>query len=290
MNKQIIIKISDEQSGKAIKNVLSHMGFSSGIVRGLKKAEDGITLNGKPVHTNICVNRNDILSVTLRDKNSPNILPVDLPLDILYEDDDVLAVNKPRAMPTHPSQNHHDDTLANAVMYYFRGREFTFRAVTRLDCDTSGIVLVAKNAFCAQLLNNDIKNGLINKEYYAIVNGIPNPPRNVLSAPIKRVENSVILRCVSPDGKQAITEYNVLETKNELALMHLVPRTGRTHQLRVHMSYIGHPIYGDDLYGAPQSEDRTLLHCGRLGFTHPITKKNMELICPLPQDMLTLIR
>ncbi|MBE6688300.1 MAG: RluA family pseudouridine synthase [Ruminococcaceae bacterium] len=288
MNKSLTITVNFSLDGKTVKEILRRNGFSSANLRDLKKHEDGILLNGHSVHVNKTVNTGDVLIVTLRDEPSENIVPVNIPLDIIYEDEDVIAVNKPRGMPTHPSHRHYDDTLANGIAYYFREHDFTFRAVTRLDGDTSGIVLIAKNSLSAQLLNEDMKRQKIQKEYFAVVNGVPCPAKDIISAPIKRMQESVILRCVSPDGKEAVTEYEVHKTCGSLSLVHLVPRTGRTHQLRVHMSYIGMPIYGDDLYGAPQLNERTRLHCAGIVFLHPITKKEIKLFCPIPQDMRLL--
>ena len=259
--------------------------MSSALVKRLKATPGGIRVGGEDVFTNKQVMCGDELELTLKDVQSKNIEPKFIPLDIIYEDEDIIALNKPRSMPTHPSQNHHDDTLANGVMYYFKNDDFTFRVITRLDRDTSGIVLVAKNAFAAARLGDDMKDKKIHKEYIAVVNGTPSPSSGRIVVPIKRVENSTILRCVSPDGKEAITDYELLVTNGSVSLIRLIPHTGRTHQLRVHMSHIGNPIYGDVMYGASQTGEKTRLHCASLTFAHPVSKKIMKLNSPLPCDM-----
>jgi len=290
MDKIIRLKIDSSSNGKTVKDILlNNMGLSMGVIRGLKQIPDGIMLNNKSVYVTKTVSENDILVVSIKDKQSPNIVPSEITLDILYEDDEIIALNKPREMPTHPSHNHHNDTLANGLVNYFKDKTFTFRAITRLDRDTSGIVLVAKNSISAQILGEDIKNKKIEKEYIAVVNGIPPEGSGVISEPIKRAKEGIILRCVAPDGKEAITKYNVVKNVKDLTLLSLIPITGRTHQLRVHLSYIGTPIYGDDLYGAPQINEKTRLHCRKIRFTHPVSKQKMEIEAPVPADVLDLI-
>lgn len=289
--KKIVLTIDDELDGKQIKYILrNHMSISASLVKQLKYTSDGILLNGKTAFVNRSVSLGDELVLTLRDCVSENIEPKNIPLDILYEDEDIIALNKPRAMPTHPSLNHHDDTLANGVMYYFRDVEFTFRVITRLDKDTSGVVLVAKNALAAQRLGDDIKSKKIKKKYIAVLCTVPLRLKGTIDAPIKRVDGSAILRCTSPDGKDAFTEYKVVAQKNGLALAELVPHTGRTHQLRVHMSSVGAPIYGDDMYGAPQKNEKTRLHCARLEFIHPVSGCPIIIEAPVPEDMAKLFK
>lgn len=286
MIKKLDLKIDYDLSGCKIKYILrNHIGLSASIIKSLKRTEDGIILNGERVFVDRVVKFGDDLSISIHDRQSKHIVPVYIPIDILYEDDDILAVNKPHSMPTHPSQNHYEDTLANGIMYYFQNTDFTFRAITRLDRDTSGVVIVAKNPFSAQILGEDMKNKKMNKEYIAVVNGTPNPEKGRISAPIKRREKSVMLRCIAPDGKEAITDYFVEKTYNGLSFVKLHPLTGRTHQLRVHMSYIGTPIYGDDLYGAPQKNERTRLHCREVRFLHPVKRTEVVITAPLPKDI-----
>lgn len=290
MEKNIIVKIDKVLHGRDIKYILhNHMELSSTLVKRLKRTDNGILLNGEAVNVLRTVCAGDELVLTFYDESSDNIVPKNIPICILYEDEDIIAVNKPRSMPTHPSFNHYEDTLANGIMYYFRDKDFTFRAITRLDRDTSGVVLVAKNPLSAQILSDDMKNKKINKEYIAVVNGVPEPLYGTVSAPIKRRESSVMLRCVAPDGREAITEYEVEKAFGGLSLVKLRPVTGRTHQLRVHMSFIGTPIYGDDLYGASQMEEETRLHCRRISFFHPMTKEKITVTAPIPDDIKILI-
>ena len=289
MDKTLKIIVDDKLNNTSIRDIMrKDLGISSGLIKKLKTYDDGIVLNGVRVNTDRVVSLGDELTFVIHDDTSDNIVPADIELKILYEDDDVIALNKPRNLPTHPSQNHYEDTLANGLMNYYSGLNFTFRAITRLDKDTSGIVLVAKNPYSAQILGNDMKNKKIKKEYVAVVNGIPEPSDGRVSAPIRREKESVITRCVAQDGKEAVTDYKAEKSFGRYSLVRLNPLTGRTHQLRVHMSYIGTPIYGDDLYGAPQKDEATRLHCRKLVFIHPTSKKEMTVIAPLPDDMISL--
>ena len=284
MDKKFGILIDDTLSGKTVKELLHRNGVSSTLMTELKESKDGILLNGKKVFVNEKVKTGDRLLITLKDKRS-DIAPSDIPLLVLYEDEDIIAVNKPRNMPIHPSQNHHGDTLANALMHYFLGEDFTFRVITRLDKDTSGVVLLAKNPLSGAILGEAMKKGSIKKEYLALVNGKMNPEKGEINAPIGRREKSVILRCVTPLGKEAITFYETLQSNGDYSLVKLSPLTGRTHQIRVHLSYIGNPIYGDDLYGAAQKDERVRLHCSEISFCHPITGEEMTIEAPLMEDM-----
>jgi len=289
MDRIISIKIDPSMHGKTVKYILQNsLSLSSSIITNLKKEESGIMLSGQRVFVDRQVCKGDELVITATDRRS-DIPESDIPLDIIYEDEDIVAINKPRNMPTHPSQNHYEDTLANGLMHYYKGMNFTFRAITRLDRDTSGVVLIAKNPVSAAILGEDMKEGKIAKEYAAIVNGAPNPPCGRIDAPIKRLYESVILRCVSPDGKSAVTDYETVFSSGAFSLVRLFPRTGRTHQLRVHLSYIGTPIYGDDLYGAMQEGESVQLHCKKITFIHPVSKTEMTLEAPVPNDMTNLI-
>ena len=289
MDRIISLKIDPLMHGKTVKYVLqNYLCLSSSIITQLKKEENGIMLCGQRVFVDKQVCEGDELVITVSDRRS-DIPESTIPFDIIYEDEDIIAINKPRNMPTHPSQNHYEDTLANGLMHYYKGKNFTFRAITRLDRDTSGVVLIAKNHVSAAILGEDMKQGKIAKEYAAVVCGVPNPPCGQIDAPIKRLYESVILRCVSPDGKSAITDYETISSSGAFSLVQLLPRTGRTHQLRVHLSHIGTPIYGDDLYGAIQKDESVRLHCRKITFIHPLTKTEMAFETSLPQDMTDLI-
>ena len=282
--------IDNQFDEKTVKTVLKHkLNISSAILTDLKKYPDGITVNGAHANVNVILHTGDVLTLNIYDIPSPNIVPVDMELDILFENEDVLVVNKPRNMPTHPSQNHHDDTLANGVMYYFRNTDFTFRVITRLDRDTSGAVLIAKNRLAASRLSEQMQDMKIYKEYVALCHGILTEPEGTIDAPIAREEGSTIRRLVSHAGKTAITHYEVMTSNNGLSLIKLNPQTGRTHQLRVHLSHIGHSIYGDDMYGSPICGN-TRLHCRAITFTNPADGEDITVEAPIPSDIIELIQ
>ncbi len=276
--------IIDEEDGKTVKELLfSKLYLTSKLVTRLKST-GGILVNDENVTVRKILKKGDILKVIITDEKSENIVPNDIPIDIIYEDEDILAVNKPCDMPTHPSINHYEGTLANAVMHYYRDTDFVFRAVNRLDKDTTGIVLIAKNQYSAGYLNRQIMNRDIKKEYMAICCGKFSKENGIIEAPIKREEESVIKRVVSPDGQYAKSEYWVIDEKDGFSLVRLKPYTGRTHQLRVHMAYIGNPIYADYIYGTEIIGERTRLHCYSMEFMRPSDNKLITLTAPKPDD------
>ena len=250
-----------------MKDYLRHRGLSVTLVK--KAKYGGIHLNGEVVTVRAEVNLGDLIEIYAEDNVSEGIPPMDIPLTVLYEDEDILAVDKPTDMPTHPSKGNNLPTLANAVMGYYGG-DFVFRSVNRLDRDTSGIVIIAKNQFSAGALSSTMKKGMWNKKYHALVSGIPTEKSGVIDAPIERVEESNIKRMVRDDGKRAITEYSVIEEYEKDCLCELHLLTGRTHQIRVHMAHIGHPLVSDFLYGTP-SDKEYYLRCKEISFPHPRT-------------------
>ena len=265
-----------QHDGVSVKQVLfGELGLSRGQVVSLK-ANDGIRVNSNSVTVRYILKEGEVLELDLEDREedvNANIAPADLPLDILYEDDDVICVNKPSGMPTHPSHNHHGDTLANALCYYFKekGIPFVFRAVNRLDRETSGVVLVAKNRAAAAKLSKHLKNGDFKKVYHSVVIGVPHDEKGVIKAYISRVEGSIIFRKASDTGtasEYAETLYNTVERYAGHSLVEVRPITGRTHQIRVHFAYIGNPIYGDGLYGT-EEEEPLMLHASSLSFPLP---------------------
>ena len=272
--------INPEHSGMTVRDYIrSVLGFSARTLKNLKY-NGSITVSGNPVHANFLLNQNDVLVLEFPDEHSETIAPEDIPLDIIYEDDDFLAVNKPYGMPSHPSQNHHLGTLANAVMFRYRDKPFVFRVLTRLDIDTTGVVVIAKNAVFANAFQKcDIK-----KEYLAVCVGCPSPQKGTVDAPIGRAEG-IIKRCVTSDGKPSLTEYEVLKEQNGHSIVKAVPITGRTHQIRVHMAHIGCPLLGDYLYGTEIPGERTRLHCGQLTFIHPLNGKTTILTAEVPNDI-----
>ena len=228
----------------------------------------GVFINGENVHMRATVKNGDTVDIYLPSEDSETVEPIEIPLDVLYEDERILVINKPRNMPIHPSRGNHLPTLASAVRAYM-GAPFVFRCITRLDRDTSGIVLIAKDRIAAAILSNSMARGEIKKRYTADVVGIPNPPSGIIDAPIARLSEGSIKRGVVPEGKRSITEYTLISSENGRSTLSVSPITGRTHQIRVHLSYIGHPLYADFLYGERVEGETYKLHCSELEFRHP---------------------
>ena len=284
--------------GLTIKEVLiNELGFSKRAITSLKAKPDGILINGEHATVRAKIKENDILTINSDDEvnNEEKLIPSLVLPDIIYEDNDIVAVNKPPFMPTHQSQGHFYDTLANSLAYYYKlqDRPFIFRSVNRLDRNTSGVVLVAKNRLASSKLSNQMKNDGISKSYIAILQGELEHDEEIITTHIRRKQESIILREVcneTDDSKIAITSYKVLAKKNGLSLVLATPITGRTHQLRVHFAHLGAQILGDDLYGNSSNLiDRHALHAYQLCFTHPETNEKTELFAPLQCDMQAII-
>lgn len=273
--KNIEIKIDRELSGKTVKEILfGKLNLSARLVTRLKRT-GGITVNSNPATVRKELSDGDILKVVTEDGQSENIVPNNIPLDIVYEDEDILLINKPAGMPVHPSFRHYEGTLANAVMYKYRNQDFTFRAVSRIDKDTTGLVLIALNGFSADFLCRQMRERKINKTYLAVCCGVPKDSSGKIEAPIMRENDSVIKRIVAENGQCALTEYEVVSTDGVYSVIKAFPHTGRTHQIRVHMSHIGTPIYGDFIYGTEIPDEPMRLHCSSLQFAHPSTGEVM---------------
>jgi 23S rRNA pseudouridine1911/1915/1917 synthase len=252
------------------------LGLSTSVIAKVKY--DKVLVNGEIVYIRATVKNGDVIDITLPDEDSENIEPIDVPLEIIYEDDYVIAVNKPKNMPVHPSRGNSLPTVANGIRAYL-DRPFVFRAINRLDRDTSGIVLIAKDQLSAARLSEQMKSGEIKKRYVATVVGLPHPECGVIDAPIERECEGSMKRVVRADGKRSITEYRVLsENGDGTSEVSLIPVTGRTHQLRVHMTYSGQPLHGDFLYGERIPEGTYKLACVELSFTHPYTGEHMTVI------------
>lgn len=282
-------RITESDTYSNIHELLKAHGYSSTVIRHLKETENGIQRNGvwSRVYEPLC--SGDTVTILLTEEaSSENIVPTPLPLDIVYEDEDLLIINKPAGMPIHPSQGNYDNTLANACAYYFqqKGEPFTYRCINRLDRDTTGLLIIARHAYSASLLSSMVAKREIHREYLALAAGLV-PDSGVIEAPIARVDGSTIEREVNFEtGEFARTHYRRLEYKNGYSLVSLKLDTGRTHQIRVHMKYIGHPLPGDFLYNPDYSViRRQALHSYRLTFTHPITGKELQFTAPLPDDM-----
>lgn len=289
MNRIFTYIIPVEFEGKTILSFLKHKQYSSPIITHLKRTELGILLNDQWGRVRDILHTDDILKITLAETTtSDNIVPSPLPLSIVYEDEDLMVVNKAPNTPIHPSQGNYDNTLANAVAYLYQKRNepFVYRCMNRLDRDTSGLLILAKNMYSASLLSSMIKNREIHREYLAIATGFV-PEQGIIDQPIGRVDGSTIEREVNPvTGDPARTHFKRIAYKNGYSLVSLKLETGRTHQIRVHMKFIGHPLPGDFLYNPDYSIiDRQALHSYQLSFSHPITKEPLIFTASLPTDM-----
>ena len=276
-----------------IKQVLKEEWLMSDrLILRLKNTKQ-IYLNNQFAFVNQLLNNGDIIHVNLNfEESSDNIVPIQMKLDILYEDEGLIIVNKPPFMPVHPSMDHFEDSLSNGIKFYFEtiGLKRKIRPINRLDKNTSGIVLFAKNEYIQECFIKQMNTGIFQKEYMAIIEGKLDQPKQTIDVPIARKENSIIERNVSPNGVKAITEIELIKSFQNYSLIKCNLKTGRTHQIRVHLNYIGHPILGDDLYGK-KSEliNRQALHAYKVTFIHPIYKNKIEIVAELPNDMKDLV-
>lgn len=294
MDRTINYRIDSTSAGLRIEQYLRRLGYSYQNLTQLKKMPRSILLNGVWSYMRTVLSDRDILTVRIQEHtSSPNIPPVNLPLNIVYEDEDIIVVNKPAGMPVHPSLNNYRNSLANALMYYYqsRGIPFIFRCTNRLDRDTSGLTVIAKHLVSSSILSSMAVHHTITREYLAIVRGTPDPSRGTVSAPVGRTGSSLIERKIDfENGEAAVTHYHVLETGNGHSLVSLTLETGRTHQIRVHMKYIGFPLIGDYLYNPDMRHiGRQALHSYRLAFRHPVTGEMMSFTAPLPDDMASVL-
>ena len=276
--------------------IRKELGLSGSTLRHLKFLDNGIMLDGERVTVRRIVHEGDRLCLATDDTEAQeHLLPVDLPLSVVFEDADVVVPDKPADMPTHPSHNHHEDTVANALAFRYRERgiPFVFRPVNRLDRNTSGLVLIARNRPAAGYLAAAMREGRIHKQYLAVLDGIPEQDEGTIETYIRRTAESIIVRenCAEGEGgDHALTHYRVLCAENGHALVLASPITGRTHQLRVHFSGIGCPIVGDDMYGTPSPLiARHALHAYRLTFPRPSDGEPITLAAPLHEDMRALV-
>lgn len=276
-----------------VKEVLkAEFGISDRLLIKLKNSQN-IYLNNKKVFVTEVLNIGDLVECKIDfEENSEGILPTKMDLDILFEDEYLLILNKPANMPIHPSQNHFEDSLSNGVQYYFNKINLNkkIRPVNRLDKDTSGIVIFAKNEYIQESLVKQMKSKEFKKEYIALLVGSLSQKYGTINAPIARKDGSIMEREISENGEFAISHYEVIKEFENYAEVHYTLETGRTHQLRVHSKYIGHPILGDTLYGFNSNLiNRQALHSHKTTFIHPITKKKTEIIAPIPADINSLI-
>lgn len=276
-----------------LRTVLQNrMQLSRKLVSRIKLTERGLTVNGARQYTSIKVKAGDLVEVRMEMEASEDILPQELPIDIIYEDDDLLVVNKPAGMVVHPTHGHYVNTLANGVVHHWlmRGETVRFRPAHRLDQDTSGVLAVAKNAYIHQNISEQMKEGTVLKEYLALVQGELAAEGGTVDAPIDRSPDNPHIRIVTPSGYPSVTHYRVEERLAGATLLRIRLETGRTHQIRVHMKHIGHPLVGDKMYGEPEAAfgsliERHALHAAKLGFFHPVTKQSMDFSASLPADI-----
>ncbi|MEN6317343.1 MAG: RluA family pseudouridine synthase [Syntrophaceae bacterium] len=257
------------------------------------KVQEKIRVNGQLAHTNYRLQPGDRITVDLNLDEASHILPQDIPIDIIYQDDDIMVINKPAGMAVHPIKEKMTDTLANAVTYYWsqRGESRLFRPINRLDKGTSGLVLVGKSQYAHQALFKQQKQGQVQRRYLAVVEGLVQEDKGCIDLPIGFAEpGNPVFRKVDVNGKAAITHFSVIKRYTDATLLSLRLETGRTHQIRIHMSHLGHPIYGDAIYGQPSSRiARQALHAGWTSFLQPRTLNRLQFEVPLPTDMQDLL-
>lgn len=282
MADKLIFTVPEEyNNAKAIDFFKGYCNLSSRMITRLKQEKDGILMDGKILRTIDFVYTGKMVEINMPDEDS-QIVPINGSLDIAYEDEHILIVNKPPSMPVHPVKQHQNDTLANIVTFYMqsKGENYVFRAHNRLDKDTSGLVVIAKDRYCANCLKNKV-----DKIYYALCHGKIEHDGTV-RAPIGLKEDSKMVRHILNHGTPAITHYEVIESNDIFSFIKLRLETGKTHQIRCHMASLGHPLLGDDLYGGSlELIKRQTLHCGDITFIHPISGDKISVKRKIPDDM-----
>lgn len=282
--------ITEKEEGKTILDFLKSRGYSHHILTLMKADKEAILLNNVRGFGKVVLSCGDVLRIHIPEaESSENILPVEMDLSILYEDEDILVLNKPADMPIHPSQGNYENTLANGAAYYFakKNEKFVYRCINRLDRDTTGALILAKNPLSAAILSRQMADRRIKRTYLALVTGIPSLS-GTIDAPIARAEGSTIEREINYEkGETAVTHYQLLAPGEHYSLVELHLETGRTHQIRVHMKHIGHPLPGDYIYNPVYDRIRRQpLHSFQLEFEHPITGEPLLFTAPLPKDFI----
>ena len=277
----------------SIKQILKEVfNLSDRLIIKLKKTHN-IYINNKSVNIYETIKVNDSIMVNIDfEEESSNIIPTKMELNILYEDEYLLILDKPAGIAVHPSCRHFYTSLSNGVKFYFNNINLKkkIRPVNRIDKDTTGIVIFAKNEYIQECLIKQMKNGIFKKKYIALISGILENKTGTINAPISRKENSIIERCINENGDNAITHYKVLKEFTNYSLVSFILETGRTHQIRLHCKHIGHPIIGDTLYGTSSSLiNRQALHSYKVTFNHPVTNREIKIISELPVDIKNLI-
>ena len=289
----MIIKYINKDNYNTVNDVLiNEFQFSSRLMSKLIKNKK-IYLNNSFCDTRKCINYNDEIIVDLSGKeNNSNIVATNMDLDIIYEDDWFLVVNKNPGIAVHPSSLHYSDSLSNGIKFYFDkiGLKKKIRVVNRLDNNTSGIVVFAKCEYIHEQFSKQMMQHIFQKEYLCIINGFLDNSYGIIDLPIDRKQGSIIERCIDKNGQKSITHYEVLKTFSDYSLVKCILETGRTHQIRVHFSAIGHPLLGDTLYGiASNLINRQALHSNKIDLIHPITKEHLSFESLLPNDMKKLV-
>lgn len=290
----ITLPITAAEDGSTVRHILkARLHFSSHAISRLTRTENGILVNGVHARTPDILHEGDLLCVESGDHRPPKVTPVagNWPLPIVWEDEFLLVVNKPAGMTAHASNFLPDTPTVAGALAYQRGAEFIFHVVNRLDKGTTGLMVVAKSGYIHDRLRRMLHTPQFYREYRGICVGTPTPPKGTVRAPIGRDETSTVARMVRPDGQAAVSHYEVLAPAGRFSLLRLIPETGRTHQLRVHMAYLGCPLAGDWLYGTEDTAliPRPALHSCALCLTHPVTGEVIALEAPLPEDMLRLL-
>lgn len=295
MNRNIDYIIDEDSAGLRVEQFLRRKRYSGQNLSEIKRMPKSILVNGVHYYMRQELSTGDHLQVRICEtKNSEKIPPTNLPLNIIYEDEDLLVLNKPAGMPIHPSLNNYTNSIANALAYYFQsqGKPFIFRCCNRLDRDTSGLTIVSKHLVSGSILSDMTKYREVHREYLAIARGSVTPSEGTIQAPLGRKEGTIIERTVDWEhGEDAVTHYKVVKEANGHSLVSLRLETGRTHQIRIHMKYLGYPLIGDYLYN-PDMEymTRQALHSHHMEFTHPITGEHMSFTAPLPEDMARVMQ
>ena len=293
--RRLELPITAELAGIKVDTLLKkRLGLSGTVVRRVKWLPEGILLDGVRVNTRVCPVEGQVLSVQLSDpERRSGILPAPGQLDIVYEDEDIIVLNKAPGLSVHPGPGHFSDTLGNFLLYYYdqSGQECDFHPVHRLDRGTSGLMVAAKHPHAQEVLKNQLHTEDFRREYLAVCEGVPSPAESTVDAPLGPKPGSLVEQWVTPEGKSARTHYRVLEVNKGRALLHLRLDTGRTHQIRVHMAHLGHPLTGDFLYGTEDHDliPRPALHSAFLSFRHPVSGEKLNFSIPLPKDMEGLL-
>lgn len=295
MNRNIDYIIDEDSAGLRVEQFLRRKRYSGQNLSEIKRMPKSILVNGVHYYMRQELSTGDHLQVRICEtQNSEKIPPTKLPLDIIYEDEDLLVLNKPAGMPIHPSLNNYTNSIANALAYYFQsqGKPFIFRCCNRLDRDTSGLTIVSKHLVSGSILSDMTKYREVHREYLAIARGSVTPSEGTIQAPLGRKEGTIIERTVDWEhGEDAVTHYKVVKEANGHSLVSLRLETGRTHQIRIHMKHLGYPLIGDYLYN-PDMEymTRQALHSHHMEFTHPVTGEHMSFTAPLPEDMARVMQ